>query len=167
MNFCLCSWLYALSVSRCAEPPFWPSQSAYFLSALYDQNDQKPFSWAWSKFSTVQAATKGSLVLLFNKKKKTLEVFGEELSRRCSDSFICSLFQRTAFILNYLLAVCVWFVLCRLFQQGGFQTHSMFLECKLLFRYTQVRARTHALFRQHSTVCVVYKARYFSLITVV
>lgn len=143
MNFCLCSWRYALSMSRRADSPFWPSQSARFLSALYDQNDQKPFSWAQSKLSTVQAITKGGLVLLFNKEKPTLQVFRRNRVAGALTSLFAALSNKLLFSIIFLQYVFGLFF-CRLFQQGGFQTHSMYFEHKLLFCYTHMRAYTHA-----------------------
>lgn len=116
MNFCLCSWLCVLSVSRCVDLPFWPSQSAHLSSALYDHNDQKLSSWAQSKVSTVQAITKGALVLLFNKAKTALQVFG----RSCIEDTLTS-FQQTAFF-----SITFWFVLLGALSSRVFQAQSIF-----------------------------------------
>lgn len=130
MNFCLCSWLCVLSMSRCVALPFWPSQSAHLSSALHDHNDQKLSSWAQSKVSTVQAITKGGLVLLFNKAKTTLQNnttgVWEELHRRCS-----CIFSTDCFFSQLPFGLFFW----GLFPRGCFKPRAcfFFLECKLFF----------------------------------
>lgn len=152
MTLCLCSWLCVLSMSRCSDSPFWPSQSAHLSSALYDHNDPKLSSWAQSKVSTVQAITKGGLVLLFNKAKTTLQVCG----RSCTEDAFPS-FQQTAFLLFF--SITFWLVLLWALSSSVLQTPSMFFECKLLFSsaHTRLGAPTLVLVWQRLTVCVLYQ----------
>lgn len=149
MNLCLCSWLCVLSVSRCVDSPFWPSQSAHLSSAFYDHNDQQLSSWAWSKVSTVQAITNGGLVLLFNKAKTTLPVFGRSWIEDGLRSF-----QQTAFCFSSQLPFGLFF-----FCQGGFKPRACFLSvnCSFPLLHTRMGAPTLALVWQRSTFVFLMK----------
>lgn len=139
-------------MSKYADWPFWPSQSAHLSSALYDHNDEKLSSWAQSKVSTVQAITKGGLVLLFSKAKTALQVFG----RSCIEDALTS-FQQHAFCSSSQLAFGLLF--CELFSQGCFKPRACFVSasCSFPLLHTRMGAPTLALVWQPWIVCVLYK----------
>lgn len=105
--------------------------------------------------------------MLFNK-EKTLQVFGRNRVEDALTSLFAALSNRLLFSVIFLqYEVCSS---AGSFNKGTFKFIACFLDVNCSFA-THTHRRMHvptlAVFWQHSTICFLYKASYFVLITIV